>query len=83
MYSCAVYLKSFGGLKGGSSEPRTPPAYGPVLYTYICLLYTYIFAYISKFAKPAGAFMKRDGIGQTCMVHAFTAAESTEVTDCT
>ena len=26
----AVYIKSFGGQKGGSSEPpRTPPAYGP------------------------------------------------------
>ena len=30
MYSLEVYIKSFGGEKGGSSEPpRTPPAYGP------------------------------------------------------
>ena len=30
MYSLEVYIKSFGGQKGGSSEPpRTPPAYGP------------------------------------------------------
>ena len=27
----AVYMKSFGGQKGGSSEPpQTPSAYGPV-----------------------------------------------------
>ena len=30
MCSLDVYIKSFGGQKGGSSEPpRTPPAYGP------------------------------------------------------
>ena len=30
MYSLEVYIKSFGGQKGGSLEPpRTPPAYGP------------------------------------------------------
>ena len=31
MYFLEVYIKSFGGQKGGSLEPpRTPPAYGPV-----------------------------------------------------
>ena len=30
MYILEVYIKSFGGQKGGSLEPpRTPPAYGP------------------------------------------------------
>ena len=30
MCSLEVYIKSFGGQKGGSLEPpRTPPAYGP------------------------------------------------------
>ena len=30
----AVYIKSFWGQKGGSSEPpRTPPAYGPEINT--------------------------------------------------
>ena len=30
MYTLEVYIKSFGGEKGGSSEPlRTPLAYGP------------------------------------------------------
>ena len=30
MYSLEVYIKSFGGQKGGSLEPpRTPSAYGP------------------------------------------------------
>ena len=33
MYYSGVYMKSFGGQKGGSSEhPRTPPAYGPEYY---------------------------------------------------
>ena len=36
MYSLEVYIKSFGGEKGGSSEPpRTPPAYGPAQYVHI------------------------------------------------
>ena len=39
----ALYIKSFGGQKGGSSEPpRTPRAYGPVnawhWHTHILLL---------------------------------------------
>ena len=33
MYSSAVYIKSFGGQKGGLSElPQTPPAYRPAVH---------------------------------------------------
>ena len=70
------------GFEQTSNPPPPPCLRACTVYLYL-LTVIYIFAYISKFAKPAGAFMKRDGIGQTCMVHAFTAAESTEVTDCT
>ena len=39
MCSLEVYIKSFGGQKGGSLEPpRTPPAYGPGLSMHLTLL---------------------------------------------